>query len=117
MRFGVALPVTFNLPFTQIVSAGITADRSGSGDIALRITPSTRIAYLVLWPHARAWRLKSPEPTLRALPDVASVGEILGKALREALPQDAQASAPTVTAQPLADRPVRDQQPILVAAE
>lgn len=117
MRFGVALPVTFNLPFTQIVSAGVTADRSGNGDIALRLTPSTRIAYLVLWPHARAWRLRSPEPTLRALPDVASIGELLGKALREALPQDAKASEAAVAALPLADRPVRDLQPVLVAAE
>jgi|LNFM01.1.fsa_nt_gb hypothetical protein len=117
MRFGVALPVTFNLPFTQIVSAGVTADRAGRGDIALRLTPSTRIAYLVLWPHARAWRLRSPEPTLRALPDVASVGELLGKALRETLPQEATPSEAVAAAPPAADRPVRESQPYLVAAE
>ena len=53
----------------------------GRGDIALRLGDETRIAYFVLWPHARPWRLKSPQPMLRALPKASDVGRILAEAI------------------------------------
>ncbi|HRK17335.1 MAG TPA: photosynthetic complex putative assembly protein PuhB [Hyphomicrobiaceae bacterium] len=81
MRFGVALPVTFNLPFVAIESAGVREGKDGHGDINLTLMSGKRIAYLVLWPHARPWTLKSPQPMFRAIPDVRSVAGLLREAL------------------------------------
>jgi hypothetical protein len=81
LRFGIALPITFNLPFRAIGAANLRDLGHGRGDIALRLTDEQRIAYLVLWPHARPWQLRTPEPMLRALPDVAKVATLLGEAL------------------------------------
>ena len=81
IRFGVALPMTVNLPFARIDGAGFRPARDGSGDIALQLTAGDKVAYLVLWPHARPWRLARPEPMLRALPDAAAVAQVLSRAL------------------------------------
>jgi hypothetical protein len=35
----------------------------------------------MLWPHARPWRMARAEPSLRAIPDAAHAGQILGRAL------------------------------------
>jgi hypothetical protein len=48
----------------------------------------------VLWPHARPFRLRHPEPLLRAIDDVAAVAAILERALRATLPELASTSAP-----------------------
>jgi hypothetical protein len=54
------------------------------GDIALSLYPTDRIAWLHLWPHARAWRLTQPEPALRCIKDADAVGKILLKAWSQA---------------------------------
>jgi len=81
MRFGVALPVTYNLPFASIAAVGLNRRMTGDGDITIKLTGGQRIAYLVLWPHARPGRLAAPEPMLRSLSDVAPVATVLGDAL------------------------------------
>jgi Bacterial PH domain len=81
MRFGVALPMTINLPFKRIRSAALKVDRKGIGDLPLALVGDDRIAWLHLWPHARPWRIARPEPMLRALPEAAKVAEILAAAL------------------------------------
>lgn len=81
MRIGIVLTVTFNLPFKAIGSAGLKLWRDGSGDIPLTLTGSDRIAYLNLWPHARPWRVKQPEPMLRGIPEAEHVAAILAQAL------------------------------------
>jgi hypothetical protein len=86
MRIGVALPVTFNLPFAKIEAASLKNGPHGTGDIALTLAPGERLAYLVLWPHARPWRLKQPQPTLRCIPDAAAVAAMLGQAFTQAQP-------------------------------
>jgi hypothetical protein len=43
--------------------------------------PGKRLAYLVLWPHVRPWRLQAPQPMLRAIDDVAAVADLLAEAL------------------------------------
>lgn len=84
MRIGVALPITFNLPFTAISSAATARRRDGSGDVALELmNEGQRLGYAVLWPHARPWRLARPQPSLRCLPVVQPVASILAKALAE----------------------------------
>lgn len=80
MRIGIVLTVSFNLPLRWIAAAHLKANADGSGDIALELKGSDRIAYLHLWPHARAWQLKKPQPSLRCLPDAAAAGALLQQA-------------------------------------
>ncbi|HRD75113.1 MAG TPA: photosynthetic complex putative assembly protein PuhB [Hyphomicrobiaceae bacterium] len=82
MRFGIALPVTFNLPFSVINSAGVRDLGGGRGDLALELGAGQRIAFLVLWPHVRPWRLRTPEAMFRAVLYVARVSGILSTALK-----------------------------------
>ena len=89
MRFGAALPMMLNLPFRVVGAAGAKVHRDGTADIPLRLIGSDRVAYLHLWPHARPWRLKNPEPMLRAIPDGALVANILASALKAASPPPA----------------------------
>ena len=86
MRVGIVLTVSFNLPLRWIAAAHLKAN-ADSGDIALELKGSDRIAYLHLWPHARAWYLRKPQPSLRSLPDAAHAGELLQRAWRERLAQ------------------------------
>lgn len=111
MRIGVVLSITLNLPLRQVAGAAISAQAGGHGDIALALAGSDRIAYLNLWPHARAWRLKRPEPSLRCVPDAAAVGERIQRAWLAANPELASTAA-AVSASPMAPaapRAPRDQ--------
>ena len=93
IRFGVALSMTLNLPLAQIEAADMRANKDGSGDVALRLAPGTKIAYLLLWPHARPWRLSQAEPMLRAVPNVAALSAAL---CRAALPTAAARPRPSL---------------------
>jgi len=81
MRFGIALPITLNVPFTVVEAAGLKTFADDSGDIPLTLNGGERIAYLILWPHVRPWRIKEPQPMLRSIPAAADVAEILARAL------------------------------------
>lgn len=81
LRFGIALPMTINLPFALVAQAGLKLRRGGSGDIPVGLVPGERISYIVLWPHARPWRLARPEPMLRELPEAERAAGILARAL------------------------------------
>jgi hypothetical protein len=96
MRVGAALQVTYNLPFRQIGAASLDLRRDGTGTIALKTLGETRIAWLALWPHARPWRLRHPEPALRAVPDARRVAEILAEAA------ETRVSEPVVSLSPMA---------------
>lgn len=104
IRHGVALAKTFNVPFRQVVSAGLKIDRRGVGDLPLALADGQRIAFVHLWPHARPWRFGKPEPMLRAVPDAAKVADLLAAALRAAHPTPAAAvetvAAPAAPAAP-----------------
>lgn len=84
MRFGVALPMTFQLPFTQIVSANLVRGEGTSGSIALTTKEHGKLVWPVLWPHVRPWKLAKPQPSLRALADVGPVAQLLADNLRTA---------------------------------
>ncbi|UEM22863.1 PH domain-containing protein [Skermanella mucosa] len=84
MRFGIALPMALNIPFRLVGSAGLKVHADGSGDIPLALTEGNRIAWLLLWPHARPWRVSRPEPMLRAIPEASRVAGILADALTSA---------------------------------
>jgi Bacterial PH domain len=81
-QFGVALPMTMNIPLGKIANAALKTYRDGSGDIPLRVLDDKRVSYVLLWPHIRPWHLRTPEPMLRAVPDAAvaaaKLAEVLG---------------------------------------
>lgn len=97
MRFGIALPMTLNIPFGQIQSAALRQSGATTGDICLTLAPGRHFAYLLLWPHARPWHFAHPMPMLRALADVSSVAAHL----RGMLASDADEVATTRAATPV----------------
>lgn len=80
-QFGVALPMTMNIPLGKIANAALKTYRDGSGDIPLGLSETGRVSYLLLWPHVRPWRLRSSEPMLNSIPDAAAVAAKLAEAL------------------------------------
>ncbi len=84
MRFGIALPMTINLPFGVIESAALKLNPDGSGDIPVSLKSADKVAWLVMWPHARPWRFNKPEPMLRGIENAKSIGELLSAALQAA---------------------------------
>lgn len=103
MRIGAALTLTLNLPYSKILNAELDLKRRGTGTIALEPIGDTRLSYLVCWPHARPWHLKSPQPALRCIPDAARVADLLSDAA------EARVSTPTLSRTPTS--------PAAVAAE
>ena len=81
IRAGIALPMTINIPYRRLASAGLKLNRDGSGDLLLTPIAGDKIAYLALWPHVQAWHLSNARPMLRAILQPASVARILGEAM------------------------------------
>ncbi len=95
VRFGIALPITMQIAFPMINSAGLHLWPRGEGDIALSVRSAgqsrgQKVSYLICWPHVRPWKLKRVEPMLRCIPDAAAVAQILGRALAASASQPAQ---------------------------
>lgn len=80
LRVGVAIPKCFNLPLPLVAAADLKPLGKGHGDIALTMIGAPRFGYALLWPHARPWRFKSPQPMLRAVPDAEAVAARLTRA-------------------------------------
>jgi hypothetical protein len=80
MRIGIVLTLTFNIPFKRIEAAGLHLNANGTGDLPLTLSGEDRIAWLHLWPHARAWHLARPEPMLRCVPQATEVAQLLAQA-------------------------------------
>jgi hypothetical protein len=102
MKFGVALPMTINLPFTVLRDVKLKAYGDGPGDVALEIGGEERVSYIHLWPHVRRWHFANPQPMLRVVPAAEEAGDRLVNALRrfhEAQPQTAPRVARTPDAQ------------------
>ena len=104
ISFGIALPVTFNIPFAKIEAAGLRTYPGGAGDLPLALPSGEKLSYFVVWPHARPWRMARTEPMLRCVPKAAEVSAILGTALAGAALGGHEASAPAKVA---AFKPVR----------
>jgi hypothetical protein len=81
LKIGIALPAYINLPLKHIDSASYAATGTGCGTICFRTAGETRLAYLLLWPHARAWHITKPQPALRDIPHVENVAAIITRAL------------------------------------
>lgn len=94
MKIGIALPVVLNIPLHIIDGVDVKRRSDGSGDLALRLANKSRVAFAVLWPHARAWHVRYPEPLLRGLVNVDAVGATLRQALLSATAGTVSNSAP-----------------------
>jgi len=81
LHIGMAIEKTINLPLAKIGAAHLNDRGHGFGEIALEPVGEHTLGYLLLWPHARPWRLARPQPMLRALPDAAAVAEKLADAV------------------------------------
>lgn len=112
LQFGAVLPMTLNIPFGQIASAGVKRYSDGSGDLPLTVISDQRLAFLLLWPHVRPWRFTRVEPMLRGVPDASRVADVLAQALRAA---SSPAPEPAVAAMQAA-RPKAMTQAVATAA-
>jgi hypothetical protein len=81
MRFGLAMPMAINIPFTRIDGARLKLNADGSGDIPLKLAQGRKLAFLALWPYARPFKFFNAEPMLRAIPNAQKVAELLGQQL------------------------------------
>lgn len=117
MRFGVALPMTFNLPFACIEGASARRWADGSGDISLAMGEKSGLNALVLWPHARPWHLSKPEPSFRAIADLDAVAAVLANALKAANPEgETSLMPPAARPVPLPDTPLIEGSSLASAA-
>jgi hypothetical protein len=80
MRIGIVLTLTLNLPFKALSAAAVRNYTDGSGDIVVDLAGTDRIGWAHLWPHARPWALRKPQPSLRCLPDVQHAANALKSA-------------------------------------
>ena len=92
LRFGVALPMSINLPFCSIDAASVRLYADGTGDIPLLLGGPNRLGVTTLWPHVRPWRLRRVQPMLRGVPNAAPVASLLSRALAASAGQAAPAS-------------------------
>jgi hypothetical protein len=86
-RIGIALPTCINVPLKIIDNASMKAHADGTADLPLQIKGPTKMGWMMLWPHARPWKLGNPEPMLRAVPEGARVAALLSRTLAEAVPE------------------------------
>jgi len=106
MQFGVALPVTLNIPFRIVANADVKLYADGTGEMPIAISGTDRVSYVLLWPHARPWRIARAEPMLRAVPDGQRVAGILARALAAASPFLQSSSASEVASPADSPRPI-----------
>ncbi len=83
MQYGVALTATLGLPMRLVGAVAVSEGRTG--DVPIRLKPGQVVGFAKLWPHARPWRLRRPEPMLRSLPDAGRVAAMLSRTVAEAL--------------------------------
>lgn len=80
MRIGAALTLTLNLPYRELGNAALDLRRGGTGTIAFETLGTSRLSYLVCWPHVRPWRMNPTQPALRCIPEAEKVAQILSQA-------------------------------------
>lgn len=88
MRVGMAFPMSINIPFKLLDSAGVGTFKDGTGQVTMSLQKGSRIAYIALWPHCRVFRFTQPEPVLRGLEEPVKVAQILARAVAEAAAAD-----------------------------
>jgi len=125
MRFGVTLPVSWNLPFKRIAAAEVcvrsasrsdaNGDANGDGDVAFELVRPDKIAWLHLWPHVKPGSFSRPRPAFRAIADAEHVARLVASAVQAwaaeqrtgvVLGEPEEAPVMTVEASPPGERPI-----------
>jgi len=114
LRFGVALPMTVNVPFNVVHSAAMKKNWDGTGDLPLQLHGGDRVAYAALWPHVRPWQFRCPQPMFRGIPEVEEAARMLAEALVDF---DGQRKAAGVTTVERVDPRTTVIDPVAVPAE
>ncbi len=79
MQCGLAMPKTIGIPLHQISAVAVRARNDGTGDITLLPRAGPTLKYLKLWPFARPWHVRKPEPMLRDVPGAGFVASVLSR--------------------------------------
>lgn len=80
LHYGVALTATLSIPLRRVAAVSVMVRADGTGDIPLALKPGRRMAVLKLWPHARPWHWRAPQPMLRGVPGAVDVAGLLSEA-------------------------------------
>ena len=86
MRIGIAVPKCVNLPLQKIGAVDLSLHADGSGDVPLQLAGPAKLGVLALWPHARPWKIITPQPMLRAIPDAQNVAALIARHCRALSP-------------------------------
>ncbi|PTV96675.1 PH (Pleckstrin Homology) domain-containing protein [Rhodobacter aestuarii] len=100
LRVGAALQVTFTVPYkvVEVAALGLQKhSKKGIGTLALQVPEEMRLSYTVLWPSARPWHIRKPQPAFRCIPQAEKVAKILAEAAQAKL------NEPQLSAKPSAD--------------
>ena len=84
MRVGVTIPMSVNLPFSELKDGNLKAYGNGDGDVTLSLVPGQRVSYAVLWPHCKMLHPFDTRPTLRAIPNAEHVAQRFARAIADA---------------------------------
>jgi hypothetical protein len=79
LRIGMAVPKCVNLPLAMIGAVDLASHANGNGDVPLVIAGPAKLGILALWPHARPWKIVTPQPMLRAVPDAQTVATLIAR--------------------------------------
>lgn len=87
MRFGVALPMMINIPWSKIEEVDLCSHADGTGDIAFTVSQDRRMSYWMLWPHLKSWKFSPVTPMLRSIDGASEVAAELAGTLSAKYPQ------------------------------
>ncbi|MEM7497131.1 MAG: photosynthetic complex putative assembly protein PuhB [Pseudomonadota bacterium] len=82
LRFGLAMDLSVNLPFTQIGSLDMATRRDGTADLVIGLSGEHSLGIWHIWPNSKPWAWVRPKPMLRAVPEGERVGRIMAEALQ-----------------------------------
>ncbi len=88
LKLGMVIPMSINIPFSIVESAGIGQFKDGTGQIVLLLDKAHRLAYVALWPHCRVLQINRPQPILRGLRNATELGTLLANAVAESAADD-----------------------------
>jgi membrane protein YdbS with pleckstrin-like domain len=81
MRYGVAFPISVNIPFNEIAAIDFKSYADETGDLALSASGPLKLSYFHLWPHARGWTFDPAQPALRGVSGCAVAAKVLVDAM------------------------------------
>jgi hypothetical protein len=94
MRVGIALPIHVNIPFAKVDAVSFANTGKGAGSLCFKPGDNVRLAYAMLWPHAKPWNFSKPQPTFREIADVETVAGKLAMVMGGAMPTSQHADVP-----------------------